>query len=154
MFDRNKKKIRPLSPTCFYVEKFYSIHIRRLVKYSNHAFRINPNTSTKYTDRKGMANSAIYILWFWYNRIYYGKFSVVLFWTQITTCTLRNLPYFFYHCSYFHESLSWFVALDLLYFLFLFFREHSFTLGLPAWRKESCSSLTSAGGWSQLSHQI
>jgi hypothetical protein len=34
------------------------------------------------TDRKGKANSAIYMLWFGFNCIYYGKFSVVLFWTQ------------------------------------------------------------------------
>jgi hypothetical protein len=51
-----------------------------------------------YTDRKGMSNSVIYMLLFGFHRIYYGKFSVVLFWTQITTCILRNLRYPFYQC--------------------------------------------------------
>jgi hypothetical protein len=38
------------------------------------------------------------MLCFGFNCKYYGKFSVVLFWTTITTSILRNFPYPFYQC--------------------------------------------------------
>jgi hypothetical protein len=52
------------------------------------------------TDRKGMANSVIHMLWFLFEIIHNWFFRNLCSWTQITIVLLRNFTSPFYQCGF------------------------------------------------------
>jgi hypothetical protein len=76
---------------------FYSILFNAQKRPKNNLSLLE-TLNSKPDDRKGIANSVLYILWFGFKIIEHGIFRNICSWTQITTFTsiLRNLPSPFY----------------------------------------------------------